>query len=58
MSEKEKKIHTGHGVYKLGEKYVCEECDHEVELDEICPACKKDVDWEQVRETVVRAGGF
>ena len=61
MAKKEKdqqseKVMTGRGVYKLGEKYLCEECDHEMEIGELCPTCQSDVDWDEVKLAISRNG--
>ncbi len=36
------------GVYKVGDKYFCKECNTELPLRQSCPICKKEVDWERV----------
>jgi primosomal protein N' len=37
----------GLGVYRVGEKYHCEECHQEVPIKQACPICKKEVDWDR-----------
>jgi hypothetical protein len=45
-----------YGVKKIEDKYVCEECHHDVPVMQQCPVCKKEIDWKRViRETESRA---
>ena len=48
--DKEKPVGKGKGlgVYRVGEKYHCEECHQEVPIKQACPICKKEIDWERV----------
>jgi hypothetical protein len=48
--EKEKPVGKGKGlgVYRVGDKYHCEECHQEVPIKQACPICKKEIDWERV----------
>jgi hypothetical protein len=49
-----KKQKKSYGVKKVEEKYVCEECQHEVPVHQDCPACRKHVDWDRILEEIVR----
>jgi hypothetical protein len=46
MAKKSK--NSSHGVKKIGQKYVCEECQAEIPIRQECPNCKKEIDWERV----------
>ena len=41
------KVSSGEGVYFHEGKYHCEDCDHELKVEEVCPTCKKAVDWDK-----------
>ena len=45
MAEEKKK---GHGVYKVEDRYHCEECHQEVPIKQACPTCQKEIDWDRV----------
>jgi len=46
--EKGKDKGTELNVYKVGEKYICKECNTELPLRQPCPICKKEIDWDRV----------
>lgn len=52
MAKKEEKPHAAHGVYVANGKYHCAECDHEMEVEEVCPSCKKEFDWARIKATI------
>ena len=47
MPEKKGK---NYGVEKIGEKYICEDCQVEIPVHKSCPTCKKHIDWDRVLE--------
>jgi hypothetical protein len=55
--EKESRISTDHGVYIEDGKYHCDDCDHEMDLGDVCPTCHKQVDWDEVM-TQLRSKGM
>lgn len=36
------------GVYRVGDKYFCKECNSELPLRQSCSICKKEIDWDRV----------
>jgi hypothetical protein len=44
------RISTDHGVYIEGGKYHCADCDHAMNLEEVCPECHRQVEWNKVME--------
>jgi hypothetical protein len=43
------------GVRCEGEKYYCEDCDTEIQVDQDCPQCQRQVDWERAIAGVKRS---
>ena len=44
------KKRKSYGVKRIEDKYVCEECQHDVPIHQECPICKKHIDWDRVLE--------
>ncbi len=59
MAKKDKKerISTDYGVYVEDGKYHCDDCDHEMDVFEVCPECHKQVDWDKAM-TEIRSHGM
>ena len=52
MEKKEtegQKVDTGEGVYTIDGKFFCSDCAREVRMEDVCPLCHKEIDWEKVR---------
>ena len=59
MAKKDKKsrVETKYGIYYAGGKYHCDDCDHELNVEENCPVCHKQVDWDKAM-TEIRSRGM
>ena len=63
MAKKDKKdkskdrINTDYGVYYADGKYHCDDCDHPLNIEEECPECHKQVDWDKAM-TAIRTRGM
>jgi hypothetical protein len=39
---------TGQGIYEVDGVYHCSECHCEVPVKQMCPICKKEIDWDRI----------
>lgn len=41
-----------HGVYKVGDKYYCAQCNTGLTFGRPCPECLTNFDWEKIRTEI------
>jgi len=52
MAKKEEERNVKHGVYKVGDKYYCAQCNTGLTFGRPCPECLTNFDWEKIRSEV------